>query len=146
MVDGGIGNYCIQGNKEFTMRETAMARPKVGKGPDQHCHPMIRATAIEMAGELYDLMMKNNQQWNEWKRMHPELGDNLAALEIRFLELKWPELIEDARTTLARILGGNAPEELKMQIHDALVKDNALRHSRFARQQSQMANRDRTLH
>lgn len=117
---------------------------KVGKGPDQHCHPMIRATAIEMAGELYDLMMKNNQQYAEWKRMHPEL--NIAQLEIRFLELKWPELIEDARTTLARMLGSGISEELKMQIHDALVKDNALRHSRLARQAAQVANRDRTLH
>jgi hypothetical protein len=124
----------------------APLRPSVGKGPDQHCHPMIRATAIEMAGELYDLMMKNNQQWQEWKRMHPELGDNLAALEIRFLELKWPELIEDARTTLARMLGTGISEELKMQIHDALVKDNGLRHARLARQASQASNRDRTLH
>lgn len=118
---------------------------KVGKGPDQHCHPMIRATAIEMAGELYDLMMKNNQQWNEWKRMHPDLH-SLAEYEIRFLELKWPELIEDARTTLARMLGSNISEELKVSIHDALVKDNALRHARLAHQQSQVANRDRTLH
>jgi len=123
----------------------ASLRPKVGKGPDQHCHPIIRATAIEMAGELYDLMMKNNQQWNEWKRMHPELH-SLAEYEIRFLELKWPELIEDARTTLARMLGGNIPEELKIQIHDALVKDNGLRMARQARQAAQASNRDRTLY
>lgn len=121
------------------------SRPQVGKGPEYHCHPMIRATAIEMAGELYDLMMKNNPQWQEWKQMHPELH-SLAEYEIRFLELKWPELIEDARTTLARMLGSGIPEELKMQIHDALVKDNALRHARLARQAAQVANRDRTLH
>jgi hypothetical protein len=105
---------------------------------------MIRATAIEMAGELYDLLMKNNQQFAEWKRMHE--GFTPAQLEIRFLELKWPELIEDARTTLARMLGDNVPEELKMQIHDALVKDNGLRMVRMARQQSLAANRDRTIH
>jgi hypothetical protein len=124
---------------------TASLRAKVGKGPDQHCHPMIRATAIEMAGELYDLMMKNNAQWNEWKRMHPELH-SLAEYEIRFLELKWPELIEDARTTLARMLAQPIAEELKVQIHDALVKDNGLRMARMNRQQSLVANRDRTLH
>ena len=118
---------------------------RVGKGPDQHCHPLIRATAIEMAGELYDLMMKNNQQYAEWKRMHPDLK-TAGELEIRFLELKWPELLEDARTTLARMLGGNVAEELKIQIHDALVKDNALRMARLAREQAQVANRDRTLH
>lgn len=119
---------------------------KLGKGPDQHCHPLIRATAIEMAGELYDLMMKNNQQWAEWQRLHPELEGNLAQLEIRFLELKWPELLEDARATLAGMLAGPANEELKMTIHDALVKDNPLRLARLARAQAQIANRDRTLH
>ena len=118
---------------------------KLGKGPDQHTHPLIRATAIEMAGELYDLLMKNNVQFAEWKRMHPDLSSP-AELEIRFIELKWPELIEDARTTLARMLAGNASEELKMTIHDALVKDNPLRLRRMERARSAVANRDRTLH
>lgn len=127
------------------MAAPTMTRPKIGKGPDQHCHPMIRATAIEMAGELYDLMMKNNQQWQEWKNLHPELS-TLAEYEIRFLELKWPELIEDARTTLAQMLGSNINEELKVQIHDALVKDNGLRMHRINRRAAQHANRDRTLH
>ncbi len=120
-------------------------RAKLGKGPDQHCHPLIRATAIEMAGELYDLLMKNNQQYAEWKRMHPDLK-TAGQLEIRFLELKWPELLEDARTTLARMLGTNVSEELKTTIHDALVKDNPLRLARMERARSAVANRDRTLH
>jgi hypothetical protein len=119
---------------------------KPGKGPDQHCHPLLRATAIEMAGDLYDLMMKNNQQWAEWQKLHPELEGNLAQLEIRFLELKWPELLEDARTTLAGMLAGNASEELKMAIHDALVKDNPLRLRRLERARSAVANRNRILH
>lgn len=118
---------------------------KIGKGPDQHCHPLLRATAIEMAGELYDLMMKNNQQYEEWKRLHPELK-TAGELEIRFLELKWPELIEDARATLAQMLAGNASEELKVTIHDALVKDNPLRMHRMERARAQVANRDRTIH
>ena len=118
---------------------------KPGKGPDQHCHPLLRATAIEMAGELYDLLMKNNEQFGEWKKLHPELK-SLAELEIRFLELKWPELLEDARATLAQMLAGNLSEELKSTIHDALVKDNPLRMARIARAQAQFANRSRTIH
>lgn len=118
---------------------------KVGKGPGQHCHPLLRATAIEMAGELYDLMMKNNQQWEEWKRMHPDLT-SLASLEIRFLELKWPELVEDARTTLATMLSTNIGTDLKDQIHDALVKDEPLRRARMVRKAAEAANRDRILH
>lgn len=118
---------------------------KVGKGPDQHCHPLIRATAIEMAGDLYDLLMQNNVQWEEWKKLNPDC-QNLSQWEIRFLELKWPELIEDARTTLAGMLGGSVPEELKVQIHDALVKDNGLRMHRINRRAAQVANRTRTIH
>jgi hypothetical protein len=117
--------------------------PPIGKGPESHCHPLLRATAIEMAGELYDLMMKNNEQWSEWKNMHPEFGGNLAQLEIRFLELKWPELIEDARATLAGMLATNISEDLKQQIFDALVKDQGLRMARISRRQAELANRDR---
>ncbi len=120
-------------------------RPSPGKGPDQHCHPLIRATAIEMAGELYDLMMKNNEQWGEWKKLHPELS-TLAEYEIRFLELKWPELIEDARATLAGMLGTAIDEALKSSIYDALVKDQGLRMARMSRRQAQIANRSRTVH
>ena len=119
------------------------SRARPGKGPDQHCHPMLRATAIEMAGELYDIMMKNNQQFAEWKRMHPEL--TFTQLEARFLELKWPELIEDARATLARLLRTNIPEDLKTQIFDALVKDQGLRRARANRRAAKASNRDRTL-
>lgn len=119
--------------------------PKVGKGPDQHCHPLLRATAIEMAGELYDLMMKNNVQWEEWKKLNPELS-TLAQYEIRFLELKWPELIEDARATLAQMLARPIGEDLKLQIHDALVKDEPLRRARLARKAAEVANRNRILH
>lgn len=115
---------------------------KPGKGPGQHCHELIRSTAIEMAGELYDIMMKNNTQYNEWKRLHPEL--NAVQLEIRFIELKWPELIEDARTTLTSMLTMPVDQKLKDSIFDALLKDNALRHSRMAHNAALAANRDRT--
>lgn len=118
---------------------------KIGKGPDQHCHPLIRATAVEMAGDLYDLMMRNNEQWEEWKKLNPDC-QSLSQYEIRFLELKWPELLEDARATLAGMLARPIDEGLKAEIHDALVKDNGLRMHRINRRASQVANRTRTLH
>ena len=96
-----------------------------GKGPGQHCHKLIRATAIEMAGALYDMLMQNNEQWAEWKALNP--GLNTTQLEIKFIEGKWGELIEDARATLGAMLAQNVPEELKQTVFDALVADNALR-------------------
>lgn len=121
----------------------AQIKPKVGPGPGQHCHELIKATAIEMAGELYDIMMQNNKQFSEWKRMHPEL--NPVQLEIRFIELKWPELIIDAKATLAQMLTTNAPQDLKDRIHDALVKDAPLARARAIHAAAVASNTPRTL-
>lgn len=117
---------------------------KVGPGPGQACHELIRATAIEMAGELYDIMMKNNQQYGEWKRMHPEM--NATQLEIRFIELKWPELIEDARSTLASMLSMPTAQPLKDKIFDVLIKDAPLKAARQAHNAAKASNQDRILH
>ena len=38
----------------------------------------------------------------------------------------WPVFIEEARATLARLLGENVDEKLKAQIFDALIRDQSL--------------------
>lgn len=93
-----------------------------------HCHPMIRATAIEMAGELYDIVMRDNKVYAKWKKMCPDLTPTTA--EIAFIELAYPKLLEQARATLAGLLATNIAQNLKAEIHDALVKDNTLRRGR----------------
>jgi hypothetical protein len=60
-------------------------------------------------------------------------GFSMAELEIRFLELKWPELVEDARATLANMLSTGISQELKDTIFDALIKDEPLRKARLTR-------------
>jgi hypothetical protein len=89
-----------------------------------HCHPLVRSTAVEMAGELYDAVMHNDDLYEQWKKVCPELTPTLC--EITFIELLYPRLIEQARATLAKMLATNIPESQKLIIYDALVKDATL--------------------
>lgn len=96
-----------------------------------HVHKMIRATAIEMAGSLYDdLMSQNPGLYAMWKASCPNLTPR--RLEAMWIELMWPKLIDKARATLANMLATNINEELKSQISDALIADNQLRRGRGA--------------
>lgn len=100
-----------------------------------HCHKMIRAVAIEMAGELYDLTMRDNDKFAYWKAMCPELTPQI--MEAEFIALLWPKLIETARTTLAQLLAQPIAESLKAEIHSALIRDNALSRGRMRAAQAQ---------
>lgn len=111
----------------------------VGKGPGQHCHKLIRATAIEMAGELYDELMANNEQYAEWRAMTPDR--TAVEREILWIEAKWGELIEDARATLAMMLGQPINEALKSQIFQCLIDDAPLRAAREARRRAESLTR-----
>lgn len=93
-----------------------------------HCHFLLKETALGMAHEVYDAIMQDNARFAQWKEQCPDLTPGLA--EDKFCEALWPHLLEAARTTLAGMLAGSYPEELKQRIHDALVKDNVLREGR----------------
>lgn len=93
-----------------------------------HCHKLIRATAIEMAGELYDQVMKDNKIYEYWKTICPDLTPTLS--EILFIEKMWPHLIGQARATLAKMLTTNISEDLKQTVYDALCKDATLKRGR----------------
>lgn len=100
-----------------------------------HVHKLIRATAIDMAADLYQDVMKDNKIYAQWKSVCPELTPTLC--EAMFLELLWPKLIPKARATLASMLGGNYPETWKQEVYQALIDDNGLmvgrnRHQRRA--------------
>lgn len=97
-------------------------------GHNVHCHKLICATAIEMAGALYDEVMKDNSIYAHWKAICPELTPTMT--EILFIEQMWPHLIGQARATLARMLTMEYADDLKMQIHDALCKDATLKRGR----------------
>ena len=96
------------------------------KMPRHSCHFLIKQTAKEMAGALYEEVMNDNTAYKNWKTM----CEGLPAKEIqaKFIEMMWPKLIEEARKTLAQLLGMNTlPEASKAEIHEALVLDNLLK-------------------
>ena len=97
----------------------------MSKRPSNSVHPLIRKVAIEMAGSLYDDLMHDNERYAQWKAQCPELTPKRA--EAMFIERMWPQLIESARVTLARMLAMPYPESMKEEISDALIKDHSLR-------------------
>jgi|SRR5882724_10376816 len=93
-----------------------------------HCHKLVAQTAKEMAGALYEEVMRDNTLWANWKAQCPDLTP--PRLQAMFIELMWPKLIEQARATLAKLLATPLSESLKQQITDALIKDNTLMRGR----------------
>lgn len=93
-----------------------------------YCHTMIKETAIGMAHKLFANLAKDNQIFTEWKRNFPDRSTD--ELERRFVKMMWPKLVEEARSTLTKMLRGPLDSVLKDQIADALIKDNILRQGR----------------
>jgi hypothetical protein len=100
------------------------------KIPVRHtpAHVLVRSTAIEMAGALYDEVMRDNKINELWQLAYP--ATDPKAREAAFLTAFWPKLCDRARATLAGMLTTNMPEDLKETIHDALVKDAEFVHVR----------------
>lgn len=103
----------------------------------RHCHKLVMATAIEMAGEVYELVMVDNDKWAYWKSMCPDL--TREAARDNFVELLWPKLIEEARATLAKMLAAPIHENLKATIYEALLLDAALQRGRPRRERRAIA-------
>lgn len=88
-------------------------------------HPMIWQTAVAMAHSMYDDLMMNNSLYAMWKKQCPELTPK--ELEARFVAQMAPKLLEQARATLAKLLGRPGNEGLKPAISDALIADATVR-------------------
>lgn len=89
-----------------------------------HCHKMIRQVAQAAAGELYEVLMGNNQLFEEWKRQNP--GLTAKQLENRFIAKHWPRCLEMARATLTLALKKGLDPGMEEAIMEALVLDSIL--------------------
>jgi 3-methyladenine DNA glycosylase AlkC len=94
-----------------------------GKGC--HCHKLIGETAKEMAAATYEFLAKQSDAWYA-KNPSQDL----------WVKQAWPLYIEEARRTLASLLGTNISDDLKDQIHDAIIKDGSLRRGRVGKLQA----------
>jgi len=88
-------------------------------------HKLVAKVAKEMAGVLYDQLMRNDVNFVEWKACNPEA--DAKALEARFITLAYPQLLEQSRVTLAKLLTTPMDDYSKETIADALIQDNLLR-------------------
>lgn len=98
--------------------------------PQVHAHKRIAETANALCNELYDIVMSNNQVYAEWRRQHP--GASEKGLRMAFLKANINRCVEPARATLAGMLALPYDEELKIEIHEALVLDSELKAGRAA--------------
>ncbi len=90
------------------------------------CHHLIKKTAQEMAGAIYEEIMSDNKRWEAWKITCKGLSPK--AVQQRFIAMMWPHLVEQARKTLAECLASpGLPEAAKVEIHEALILDNDLK-------------------
>ena len=97
------------------MREPLVKLP--GKGA--HAHKMIAETAQKMAEEVYESWASRSDEFYKENR---DLKTYVSSC--------WPLYLDAARATLAQMLTTNVDDVLKVQIHDALVKDATLRRGR----------------
>lgn len=74
-------------------------------------HVLIKKTCMEMAGEYYEYMAKQDLFYARW----PD--------QDAYIEIAWPVFIEEARASLAQMLSlPSVPQNWKDDIHEALCK------------------------
>lgn len=79
-------------------------------------HKLLKKTAVEMAGAIYEEMARDNAFFAKWPNQR------------NYIRKNWQFYIKAARTTLAQMLGGNYPEMMKEEIFEALLQDRSLPH------------------
>jgi len=85
---------------------------------------MIAHVAKAMAGELYEIVMGDNELWNTWKSNTPDMSG--PQREITFIAKNWGRCVPRARATLAGLLSTGIDDAAKSAIMEALLLDNTL--------------------
>lgn len=120
-------------SKIGALQERALGNGQRGVevGPRVYADLLVAKVAISLTYEAYDDIMHNNVLWAQWKKLHP--GMSTAALEKLFVRKHAHRMLDSARTTLAGLLTTGIAEDLKSEIHEALIRDNGLRRGRGRR-------------
>lgn len=105
-------------------RKLGLKRPPLGASA-AHCHVEVKRVAEGMAHVLFDEMMSKDAIWREFRAQHE--GLTKTQMEDKFVAKLWPQLLDQARATLAGMLRSGAySDEQKEEIMDILVKDQSL--------------------
>lgn len=112
-----------KGMNRHQRRAAGMTRPS--QQTIKHCHVEVKKVAEGLAQALFEEMMLRNEIFAEFKRQHE--GLTTAQLEAKFVAHLWPQLIEQARATMAGMLRSPAySAEMKEEIMHILVQDATL--------------------
>lgn len=91
----------------------------------KHCHVEVKKVAEGMAQALFEELMRRNELFTRFKGQHP--GKTTKEMEGMFVAKMWPQMIEQARATLAGMLRNPSySEEQKEEIMHILVQDATL--------------------
>lgn len=94
-----------------------------------HADPLVLSTAQGIAEEMFVTFItagsKGNELYENMKVANP--GRDNVWLQERFVRRMTPLLLNEARATLARLLGVTKEKDLQDKIHCALVRDSTLR-------------------
>lgn len=93
-----------------------------------HCHVAVAKVAKEIAENLYEVVMSNNEVRARWKLQNPDCTEK--QLIKRFVDKNWGKCLEPARATLVGLLNGPLPDHLKEEVVDILYKDSTLMRGR----------------
>ena len=93
-----------------------------------HAHELIAKLAVEACQEAYDNIMFSNDIRAFWKLQHPGMSEK--ALRKSWITKMSHHYLPFARSTAAALLAQPIDEELKIQIHEALILDNDLMRGR----------------
>lgn len=88
-------------------------------------HPQVKDVAEALANEYYDRIMGDNRVYASWKEACPDLTPQKARE--MFIRTATPRFLDQARATLAKLLGQPGNEALKEDIAEALIMDNTVR-------------------
>jgi len=103
-----------------------------------HAHKMIADIAVNMANEIFEeAMRRNNELYRQVRKQNEELS--LESCRKKYVREIAPTLVGEARATLSRMLGTSISEELKKNIHEALLMDAALSRGRNRAERRRMA-------
>lgn len=105
-------------------RKHGIKRPKPG-ATGAHVHFQVKKVAEGLAHALFDELMSRNEIFATFKQQHPDL--TTTQMEAKFVAHLWPQLLDQARATMAGMLRSPAySDEMKEEIMDILVKDQSL--------------------
>jgi hypothetical protein len=98
--------------------------------PSAHAHRVIRDMAVDMAHQLYDTMMQDNEWYALWKRLHPRIADQPRQLEAAFVRRNLARMLPQARAMVAGALAKTTDAELANSLYEALTLDATLTRGR----------------